>query len=88
MYTKTGYRSVKEIKRGTVTTAATITGVAGHDIDIVCLTGNMWVNPLITAAQATGIPLIPKESLPIIGTSTLSIISDTSATYMIIVWGE
>lgn len=58
-----------------------------EDITIVCVSGNLWINPLTTAAEATGFKLTAGQSLDLRVDSALSIISDANgATYQYIVW--
>ena len=68
-------------------TADTI-AVKGQAITFQCVSGNIWINPLITAvANATAFLLTAGQSLDMVVRGNLSIISDGSGgTYQIITW--
>lgn len=64
----------------------------GESITFVCVSGNIWINPLITAvADATALLLTAGQSIDFVlkPTQTLSIISDvTGGTYQYVVWWQ
>ena len=62
--------------------------VAGHDIRFRAVSGNIWINPKITAvANATAYLMAVGEVIEFAGCTTLSIISDGSGgTYEYILW--
>jgi hypothetical protein len=68
-------------------TADTI-AVHGRSVTFVCVTGKIWINPLITAvADATAFLLTAGQSIDLVVKDDLSIISDaTGGTYQIIYW--
>lgn len=63
--------------------------VKGQAITFQCVSGNIWINPLITAiANATAFKLTAGQALDLVVRDTLSIISDGSGgTYQYIIWG-
>lgn len=62
--------------------------INGQAITLQCVSGNLWMNPLITAvANATALKLTAGMALDLVVRGTLSLISDGSgATYQIIYW--
>ncbi len=62
--------------------------INGDPVTVICMTGNLWINPLITAvADATAIKMVAGMSIDLVVMDTLSVISDaTGATYQIIYW--
>lgn len=60
------------------------------DITFINVSGNIWINPLITAvADATAIKLTVGQSIDLKVATTLSIISDGSGgTYQYIKWAK
>lgn len=68
-------------------TADAIT-VSNDDVTLICVSGNLWVNPLTTAvADATAFKMTAGQTIDMNVASTLSLISDGSgATYQIIKW--
>lgn len=59
-----------------------------QDITFMCVTGNIWINPLATAvANTTALKLVAGQSIDLNVAASLSIISDGSGgTYQIITW--
>ena len=92
MFAKNSYREIKEHFGGTQdATADAITTLPGEDIELICLSGNLWVNAVggTAVADATAIKLIAGQSMAFCNNKGLSMISDGSgATYQIIVMGE
>lgn len=68
-------------------TADAIT-MSNDDITLMCVSGNLWLNPLATAvANTTAFKLVAGQTIDLNVASTLSLISDaTGATYQIIKW--
>ena len=60
----------------------------GYSLSVFIITGNVWVNPLITAVEGTtAIPLIAGDSMENISCDTFSLIADSSGgTYYAIIW--
>ena len=60
----------------------------GHPITLGIITGNVWINPLITAvADTTAIPLIAGDLVQNMVVDTLSIIADGSGgTFYAMIW--
>ena len=69
------------------TTAASV-AVKGDSITVICMTGNLWINPLATAvADTTAMKLVAGMTVDLVVKGNLSLISDSSgATYQIITW--
>jgi hypothetical protein len=86
---KNMFRRVKSLLGVTAlsTTAASI-ACNGSDITLYCVSGNIWVNPKITAvANTTAIKLTAGEQIELGVNGSLSIISDGSgATYQYVIW--
>lgn len=59
-------------------------------VTFYCVSGNIWLNPKITAvADTTAFKLVAGQSIDLNVVATLSIISDASgATYEYIVWED
>lgn len=68
-------------------TAASV-AVNGDSVTVICMSGNLWINPLATAvADATAMKLVAGMSADLVVKKNLSLISDGSgATYQIIHW--
>ena len=68
-------------------TAASV-AVHGDSITVICMTGNLWINPLATAvADTTAMKLVAGMTVDLVVKGNLSLISDSSgATYQIITW--
>lgn len=62
--------------------------VNGESISFVCVTGNIWINPLGTAvADATCFKLTAGDGIDLLVDGNLSIISDGSGgEYQYIIW--
>lgn len=62
--------------------------VNGADITFMCVSGNIWINPAVTAvANTTAIKLTAGQAIDLNVAQTLSIISDGSGgTYEYIIW--
>jgi hypothetical protein len=62
--------------------------VNGQDISFINVSGNIWINPSVTAvANTTAILLTAGQSLDLNVDTTLSIISDgAGGTYQYIIW--
>ena len=68
-------------------TADTITLSPGTNISLVCITGNIWINPTATATVANGFPLSAGDAIDFAVDGNLSVVSDaTGATYKYITW--
>ena len=68
-------------------TADTIS-IKGRPITFECVTGSIWINPLVTAvADATALKLTAGQAIDLVVMENLSIISDGSGgTYQLIIW--
>jgi len=64
--------------------------VNGMDITFQCVSGNIWINPSITAvANTTAFKLTAGQSIDLNVATTLSIISDGSGgTFQYIIWNS
>ena len=83
------FASVKKITGVTaIDNTADAIVVNGQSITFVNVSGNIWINPLITAvADATALKLTAGQTIDLVVKGTLSIISDvTGGTYQIIFW--
>jgi len=62
--------------------------INGEPITFMCVSGNIWINPLTTAvANATALKLTAGQAIDLVVRGTLSIISDASGgTYQIVKW--
>lgn len=62
--------------------------INGDSITVICMTGNLWINPLATAvANATALKLVAGMSVDLVVKDSLSLISDGSgASYQIVHW--
>lgn len=91
MLAKRQYRNIKAIIGGTQDNSAdTISNIIGEDVEVICLSGNLWINPLgaTAVADTTAIKLIAGQSISFCNGNALSMISDaTGADYQIIVMG-
>jgi len=64
--------------------------ISGDPITFMCVSGNIWVNPLTTAvADATALKLTAGQAIDLVVMDVLSLISDASgATYQIVEWDQ
>ena len=62
--------------------------MSNEDITLMCISGNLWLNPLAVAvADATALKLTAGQTIDLNVASSLSLISDvTGATYQIVKW--
>lgn len=80
------------VKAITGVTAATTTvtniTMSNDDVTLMCVSGELWVNPLITAvANATAFKLVAGQTIDLNVAATLSLISNASgAEYQLIKW--
>jgi len=87
--TQEQFARVKSITGVTaIDNSADAVALVDQDITFMCVTGNIWINPLITAvADATALKLVAGQSIDLNVAASLSLISDGSGgTYQIIVW--
>ena len=89
---RVGFNRVKRILGVTAQPAGAATAIAFKNemVTLYVVSGNLWVNPTITAvADTTAFKLIAGQSIDFNVAATLSIISDASgATFEYIVWEE
>ena len=88
-YPSNQFLRVKSIIGATAVDAtADAVAIPNRPCTVVCLAGNLWINPITTAvADATAYKMTAGMTLNLSVLSTLSVISDESgATYEIIVW--
>lgn len=71
-----------------LSTTAVSKTINGDSITVICMTGNLWINPLATAvADTTAMKLVAGMTVDLVVKGNLSLISDASgATYQIITW--
>ena len=62
--------------------------LVNEDITFMCVSGNIWINPLATAvADATALKLTEGQAIDLNVATSLSVISDaTGGTYQVIKW--
>ena len=87
--TQEQYARIKAITGVTsVDNTADAIAMVNKDITLMCVSGNLWINPLTTAvADATSLKLIAGQTIDLNVEASLSLISDGSgATYQIIYW--
>ena len=91
MLAKNSHRNIKAVIAATQdATANTIANIVGEDVEVVCLSGNLWINPFgaTAVADTTAIKLIAGQSVSFCNGKGLSMISDaTGSDYQIIVMG-
>lgn len=58
-------------------------------VTLVCTTGTVWFNPLVTATTANGYKLNESDFVDLLVRQTVSIIADTTtAKVQALIWGE
>jgi len=87
-YVRDTFAPIKKIIGVTLlgTTAVSIP-VNGNAITFACISGSIWINPLATAVtNETAFRLYTGQAIDLVVKGSLSIISDSSATYQAIFW--
>jgi hypothetical protein len=86
LYAGDKFRRFKSITGVTAITTIQNVTCADDDLTLVCVSGNLWVNPLTTAvADATAFKMTAGQTYDLNVFKTLSLISDvTGATYQIV----
>lgn len=70
-----------------ITNTATSISILGLNARIQSLSGNVWINPLVTSTTANGFLITPGNDLEITVDSSLSLISDSNgATVQILIY--
>lgn len=71
-----------------VTTTATPKSIQGN-CTVMCITGNLWIDPTTDATAATGYKITAGQSINLFVTASLSLISDaTGADFQIIIYQD
>ena len=94
MHVYNKFREIKTIVPETLASStassASVLATTGYTAaTVICTTGNIWINPTVTATTANGLKLIEGQGVDLIIPNTLSLISDsTEAFYQAILWKD